>query len=286
MNESLAVSPSELGAVEEPWRRSWFWVAPGEWPTFLWIALIHVCAAVGLVLLPGPSPAVLAGALALAVLGGLGTTVCYHRVLSHRALRLHPVVEHLLIFSACFNGSSHPLNWVASHRQHHAHSDRPGDVSSPRLGGFWWSHLRWLWQAPRPDQQRWCRDLQSARYRFWTVANIPVVATSLLFGLFFGPVAWLWLGPLRLVWSLHAQCTINSISHMGEKNAVGDYSRNVAWLTPIVLGIGENWHLNHHVSPGRAQIGLRSQLDLGWLVIRALQSVGLAGPARCDVTRA
>jgi stearoyl-CoA desaturase (delta-9 desaturase) len=286
MNASLPVVtevPSALDLSDEPWTRSWFYVAPGEWGTFAWIGLIHAASVAGLAVMPLPSAGVVALTLLLGAVGGLGTTVCYHRALSHRAVRLNPLVEQVLIFCACFNGSSHPLNWVASHRQHHAHSDRPGDVSSPRLGGFWWSHLRWLWQAPRPDQQRWCRDMQTRAYRFWSTANIPVVVGSLLFGWLISPVAWLWLGPLRLTWALHAQCTINSISHMGPKNSVGDYSRNVPWLTPVIMGIGENWHLNHHVSPGRAQIGYGRQLDLGWLAIRALQKLRLAGPARCEV---
>jgi fatty-acid desaturase len=256
--------------------RSWLYVAPGKWPTFLWILGIHMTAAAGLAVLPLPSWRLFLGMVALALMGGLGTTVCYHRSLSHRAVKLHPLIENILIFAACFNGSSHPIGWVASHRLHHSYSDKPGDVSSPHGGGFWWSHLRWLWQTDRPDRTRWCPDLDRPSYRFWERATVPVLAVSFLFGLLFDPVAWLWLGPVRLVWVLHAQCSINSISHMGSSCKFGDYSQNVTWLTPFILGIGENWHFNHHRAPGQARIGHGQQIDLGWWAIRVLQHFRLA----------
>jgi stearoyl-CoA desaturase (delta-9 desaturase) len=214
--------------------------------------------------------------VALTFLGGLGTTICYHRALSHRSVRLHWVVENALILLACFNGSSHPRAWVASHRNHHAHADVAGDTSSPQLGGFWWSHLRWLWQADRPDPNRWCRDLEATRYHYWKTLNVPVACMSFLFGLIFSPTAWLWLGPIRLAWALHGQCCINSVSHLGAPGDGRDCSQNVAWLTPIILGIGENWHSNHHAVPGSARLGRPNQLDLGWATIRLMQRLRLA----------
>lgn len=262
--------------------RSWFYVAPGEHVTLFWILLIHVSAVVGLFVLPLPSVPLLVAVVALTFLGGLGTTICYHRALSHRSVRLPWVVENALILLACFNGSSHPRAWVGNHRMHHAHADKPGDPSSPHLGGFWWSHLFWLWQAERPDPKRWCRDLEARRYYNWPVLNIPVVGMSFLFGLIISPTAWLWLGPIRLVWALHGQCSINSVTHLGSLGHGRDGSQNVAWLTPVILGIGENWHSNHHAAPGLPRLGRRGQLDLGWTVIRLMQRLGLASVNLAD----
>jgi fatty-acid desaturase len=270
--------PLDRAAVD-PWTRSWFYIAPGELGTFFWVVVIHASALVGLLFLPAPSLWLVGAVIALAFLGGLGTTICYHRALAHRAVRLRPFVEQALTFIACFNGSSHPRGWVASHRQHHAHPDQPGDPSSPQLGGFWWSHIRWLWQMPRADARRWCPDLDQPSYHFWDRASFTVLSFSLLFGLIFGPTAWLWLGPIRLVWSLHAQCSINSIAHLGEASTARDHSRNVAWLAPIILGIGENWHFNHHRAPRRARLGHDSQIDLGWSVIKLMQRLRLASIA-------
>jgi fatty-acid desaturase len=136
-------------------------VHPSEWPWWRstrqdamvlpWFILIHLTAVVGLILFPLPGWRVFLGAFALAWLGGIGTTVCYHRAIAHHSLRLNPVVRTVLIACAMFNGSGSPITWAASHRAHHAFTDAPGDVSSPALHGFWWAHLRWLWQAEAPS---------------------------------------------------------------------------------------------------------------------------------------
>ena len=77
--------------------------------------------------------------------GGVGTSVCYHRCLSHRSLRLNRVVEDILIFFTIFNASGEPMNWVANHRHHHAKADTADDVSSPRHGGVDSSrNISWL----------------------------------------------------------------------------------------------------------------------------------------------
>src|SRR5262249_42756242 len=144
----------------------WFFIAAGEMPIFLWIKAIHLLAAGGgvyLILPPKTSGAPLAIALGIGFLGGFGLTVQYHLALSHGSLKCHPVVEQLLIFFAVFNGFGTPLNWVANHRRHHRASDTIDDVSSPLHGGFWWSHLRWLWQAGQNSPKEYCPELESQR---------------------------------------------------------------------------------------------------------------------------
>src|SRR4029450_2198026 len=110
------------------------------------------------------------GALLLATLGGLGTTVCYHRCLAHRTFKMNRVVEQVLIFWTMFNGSGAPASWAAYHRRHHARSDTPEDISSPTYGGFWWAHIRWLYQTPPAEVKRWCPDLNRPVYKVWTYA--------------------------------------------------------------------------------------------------------------------
>ena len=83
--------------------------------------------------------------------GHVRTTVAYHRCIAHKTAKLHPVVKHILIFLAITNGSGNPLSWAAYHRLHHAKSDTPEDISSPGVGGFWWAHLRWLYQSAPPN---------------------------------------------------------------------------------------------------------------------------------------
>jgi fatty-acid desaturase len=277
---------SSLGT--EPWNGPWWKTAEGDRATFYYLLLIHGLAAVGLSFYPTPGWRVILGTVALAWFGALGVTVCYHRTLAHTALRLNPVVKHVLIFFAMFNGSGSPDSWTANHRQHHAKVETVDDISSPGIGGFWWAHLRWLWQAGNVPLARWCPDLDRPEYRFWRRRQILLLAVSLFGGLAFGVPAFFWLGPMRLVASLHAQCFVNSVAHMREGlQRSEDSSQNVVWLGPLHFFQGENWHSNHHAKPSSARFGWTAwQFDVGWYVIVMLEKLGLATsvkrPSRTD----
>jgi len=267
---------SSLGP--EPWKAPWWKTADGDGATFYYLIAIHILAAVGLCFFAVPGWRVVVATVSLAWLGSLGVTVGYHRTLAHTALRLHPVVKHLLIFFAMFNGSGAPDSWTANHRQHHSKVETAEDISSPAIGGFWWAHLRWLWQAGNVPIDRWSPDLNKGEYRIWNRLQIPLLAVSLFGGLAFGFPAFFWLGPMRLVASLHAQCFINSIAHMREDREQGDNSsQNIGWLAPIHFFQGENWHSNHHAKPSSARFGWTPlQMDVGWYVIVMLEAIGLA----------
>jgi len=234
-----------------------------------------------LILYPIPSLRVLGVALFFSLWGGLGTTVCYHRLLSHRTFKLNSWIEHALIFGAMFNGSGAPASWVAYHRRHHARADMPDDISSPKQGGFWWAHLRWLYQSEPADVSKWCPEFDKGMYRFWTKVETPLIAVSLVFGLAFGWMGFFWIGAMRLFYSLHMQCLVNSLTHLGRADE-GDSSMNVWWLGPFQMAAwGENWHRNHHSNAGSARLGVRWwQTDIGWYFICAMESLGLASNVR------
>jgi stearoyl-CoA desaturase (delta-9 desaturase) len=260
-----------------PWERPFWQPAPHKGAVLLYLILIHALAIVGVVLFPVPNWKVLGLTLLFTALGGFGTTICYHRLLAHRTFKVNKFIEHFLIFWAMFNGSGAPASWVAYHRHHHSRADTPEDISSPKHGGFWWAHLRWLYQSPRADVQKWAPDLTKGVYRFWMYAEGPVIVLSLCSGLLLGWRGFFWAGAIRLVYSLHMQCLVNSLTHLGHAED-GDTSQNVWWLGPLQLSAwGENWHANHHHNAGSAKFGLRWwQPDIGWYVIYALEAVGLA----------
>jgi len=267
-------------AVEpvRPWQQPFWKPAPGKMSIFVYLVLIHALTITGLILFPLPSLRVFLTAVAMVALGGLGTTVCYHRLLAHRTFKLNKAIEHMLIFFAMFNGSGAPGTWVAYHRHHHSFTDTPDDISSPKQGGFWWAHLRWLYQSAPADKQRWCPDLDRGIYKFWENAEVPMIVISLGCGFVMGWQGFFWLGAIRLVYSLHMQCLVNSLTHLNEDSEVADTSKNVWWLGPFQLAAwGENWHRNHHTYAGSARLGLLWwQVDIGWYFILAMETLGLA----------
>jgi fatty-acid desaturase len=260
-----------------PWERPFWKPTPGKGGIFFYLIAIHALAIAGLILFPLPGWPVLTMTLILTALGGIGTSVCYHRMLAHRTVKTSKAIEHLLIFWAMFNGSGAPTSWVAYHRRHHARADTPDDISSPQQGGFWWAHMRWLYQSAPADGEKWCRDLNRGGYRIWSRVEVPVILLSLFCGLAFGWPGFFWMGAIRLVYSLHMQCLVNSLTHLGHAGD-GDSSKNVWWLGPLQLTAwGENWHKNHHSNAGSARFGWHWwQTDIGWYLICALEAVGLA----------
>lgn len=268
---------SEIATPVRPWEQPFWKPAKGKEMILFYLVAIHVLAVIGLIFYPAPSLPVIGLTLLFTLLGGFGTTVGYHRSLSHGTVKLNKFVENVLIFGAMFNGSGAPASWAAYHRHHHATADTPGDISSPTHGGFWWAHIRWLYQSEKADAKRWCPEFTRGAYKFWTYAEVPLLALSLLCGVAFGWQGFFWMGAIRLIYSLHMQCFVNSLTHLG-KDKDGDTSQNVWWLGPLQLAAwGENWHRNHHHNAASARLGLRWwQVDMGWYLICTLEAMGLA----------
>jgi stearoyl-CoA desaturase (delta-9 desaturase) len=193
------------------------------------------------------------------------------------------------------------MNWVATHRMHHHHSDEPGDPHSPRHS-FFWSHMGWfliydpaLYNLTTYD--RYARDLFQDRFykwleraRVWRTINAVQWTAFLLGGALAGTVTTgslsgaLRLGLSWLVWGVfvrivavwHTTWSVNSVTHLwGYRNyETNDDSRN-HWLVGYING--EGWHNNHHAEPRCALYGRRWwEFDVYYLVIRVLERVGLA----------
>src|SRR5215207_4091316 len=74
---------------------------------------------------------------------GLGISIGYHRLLTHRGFKTSKPLEYFLALCGSFALEGGPIFWVATHRVHHQHSDKDGDPHTPREGGFW-AHMGWV----------------------------------------------------------------------------------------------------------------------------------------------
>ena len=65
------------------------------------------------------------------ILCGFGITVGYHRLLTHRSFQTYKGVEYTFAMLGSLAIQGGPLDWVADHRKHHAHTDVEGDPAQP-----------------------------------------------------------------------------------------------------------------------------------------------------------
>src|SRR6476469_3934644 len=74
---------------------------------------------------------------------GLGLSLGYHRLHTHRSFQVPLWLEYFFAVCGTLTLEGGPITWVAVHRIHHQKSDKPGDPHSPR-DGKWWSHAGWI----------------------------------------------------------------------------------------------------------------------------------------------
>ena len=74
---------------------------------------------------------------------GLGISLGYHRLHTHRSYQIPLGLEYFFALCGALTLEGGPIFWVATHRIHHQKSDQPGDPHSPR-DGAWWAHMGWI----------------------------------------------------------------------------------------------------------------------------------------------
>jgi stearoyl-CoA desaturase (delta-9 desaturase) len=229
------------------------------------------------------------------VASGLGVTVGYHRLLTHRSFATGRWLSYLFAALGSTAVQGPVIDWVADHRKHHTHADAEGDPHSPHVGegsglrGLLHAHVGWLFSAqgqaakrryaPELLEDRGMRAINRAFPAFVALTlAIPAALGWLLTGRAAGAAtALVWGGLVRVFFGHHVTWSINSICHFYGRRRfeTDDQSTNVAWLAPASLG--EAWHHNHHAFPRSASHGLRWwELDVSGWVIRALERLGLA----------
>jgi stearoyl-CoA desaturase (delta-9 desaturase) len=233
------------------------------------------------------------------VLTGLGITVGFHRLFTHRSFKTTRGVRAVLAVLGSMAVEGPVTEWVATHRKHHRFSDASGDPHSPHLdnapgwrgalSGLLYAHVGWMFRGKdMANPARYAKDLLEDRDLRFIGRTFPLwvaVGLALPFGLGVaisgsivgGLTGLLWGGLVRIFLLHHVTFSINSLCHYFGRRPfpTGDESRNLAWLAP--LAFGESWHNNHHAFPTSARHGLRRwQVDPGGWAIGAMERCHLA----------
>jgi stearoyl-CoA desaturase (Delta-9 desaturase) len=216
--------------------------------------------------------------LGLYLATGLGITIGYHRLLTHRSFEVVKPLKILFLILGSMAVQGRAIDWAANHLKHHAFADEDGDPHSP-LEGFFHAHIGWLFSAPPADRERYCkRHLADPIILFIDRTFLVWVGLGLLIPyLIAGWQGLLWGGFVRITVVNHVTWAVNSVCHtFGERPFdIKDESRN-NWLIGL-LAFGEGWHHNHHAFPAMAYHGMSwRQFDLSAIIIRLLAKFKLA----------
>jgi stearoyl-CoA desaturase (Delta-9 desaturase) len=233
------------------------------------------------------------------VLTGLGITMGFHRLLTHRSFETHAPIRMTLAVLGTMAVEGPPIAWVADHRKHHAFSDEEGDPHSPHthagagvlgvLRGLYHAHFGWLIsRRDASDPLRYARDLvrEPAMRRISQAAPAIVLAGLLIpagIGYALEPTAvgalegLLWGGLVRIFFVHHLTWSVNSLGHYYGRRRFATDDRSTNLLPLALVSFGDSFHHNHHAFPRSARHGLRWwEVDVVGLLVVAMERLGLA----------
>ncbi len=257
--------------------------ATRDYATGIGLAFIHLGALAALLPAFFSWRAVAVGYLLFWIAGGLGITLGFHRLLTHRGFSVPRPVEYALALFGTLAVQGGPIDWVATHRKHHAFTDADGDPHDSHRG-MGWAHVEWLYRTSKDrlephEYGRWAPDLmKDPFYRFLDRYPIPIqfALGLLLFSIGGWPFV-IWGVFVRLVVLYHCTWLVNSAAHQAgyQSFKTGDRSTNCWWVA--LLAFGEGWHNNHHAFPFSARHGMRwYEFDLTWFTIKMLKAARIA----------
>jgi fatty-acid desaturase len=232
-----------------------------------------------------------------------GHSVGMHRLLIHRAFEAPLWLERTLVWLGTLVGMAGPFGMIRAHDLRDWHQRQTECPAHPsHRAGFWrdawWQmHCRFdLAHPPRFQIEPEIADDRVLRVieATWMAQQLPVALVLWALG------GWSW-----AIWGVSVRIVVSLTGHW----AVGHFAHRTGhqgWRVdglPVqgynlpglgLITFGENWHGNHHAFPHSAQLGVeQGQLDPGFWLIRALETVGLARairlpesePARAGLTR-
>ena len=222
---------------------------------------------------------------------GISITAGYHRLLSHRAYKAHPIVKNFLLLGSTFAVQGSAFDWVSGHRSHHRHVDDRLDDPYSAKRGFFFSHMGWMLRnypsgkfdyknIPDLTKDR-TLQIQHKYYGLWVAAlNIGVVAAiGWLLGDVWGTL--IIVGLLRLVLTHHFTFFINSLCHMFGTRPYTDTNSARDNFFLAIFTWGEGYHNYHHFFQYDYRNGVKWwQYDPTKWLIAGLSKLGLTSELR------
>lgn len=226
----------------------------------------------------------------LYVVTGLGITVGYHRLISHRSFDCPWWVKTALLIAGGWALQNSALKWGADHIRHHAACDQEADPYNATRG-FWYSHCGWLLVGQRYTEEKYATRLRQDPVVMWQHRYyVPIVLSGLALPFVVGFLHGGWRGGLscfmlagigRTFAVLNSTFCINSICHIWgcQPHSQADSSRD-SWLVSL-LTFGEGYHNYHHTYPSDYRNGPRwYNFDPSKWLIATLAFLGLAWSLR------
>lgn len=187
---------------------------------------------------------------------GLGITVGYHRLISHRSFECKPWVKACLLVAGGWALENSALRWCSDHIRHHARCDGQEDPYNATKG-FWYSHCGWLFVKSPYRDEKYEKQLRKDPLIMWQHKHyVAIVLSGLALPFLVGLIYGGWMSGLscfilagvgRTFFVLNSTFCINSICHMwgAQPHGTGDSSRDSWWISLITFG--EGYHNYHHM---------------------------------------
>ena len=197
---------------------------------------------------------IVAGILWSEIISHFGASILLHRHYCHKQFSVpvwFEVIALAMLMIACIRT---PIGWIASHRMHHHHSDKPGDPHAAKHIGYW-KVLFTTWTIPSIPP-KYAKDLYANPrlvfcHKHWLKILVIVNVISILIN----PYFWIAFCVVPFVFAKIGFGLLNTVGHKTEGGA------NVPWLNFFIAG--EGYHRNHHQDSRR--IRLHKWDTGGWL---------------------
>jgi len=251
----------------------------------LWIAAMSLGGAVGVLFYFSWSALAVFLALSAITLCA-GHSVGMHRLLIHRSFETPLWVEHLLVYLGTLVGMAGPFGMMRAHDLRDWHQRQNICPPHPSHGAPIFKDAFWQlccgFRLDHPPEFRIEDRVRTDRfYRFleatWMWQQLPLALT--LFGV--GGVGWvLWGICLRISVSLIGHWAVGHVAH--RRGHQGWFVKGLpvqGYNLPrlALITFGESLHGNHHAFPHSANLAVEAgQSDLGFVLIRCLEALGLA----------